>query len=196
QGFGPIPADLARDLLTGRDDIASTTDDGADANRDAASGAHTPPTEKPDPDAPGPRPRTRLRRLFASTDRRRLVAMESARRTFPRSLAELIALRDQTCRTPYCDAPIRHTDHVVPAARGGPTSEHNGQGLCEQCNYVKALPGWSARTEQPPGGRHQVILTTPTGHTYTSTAPPPLGHGAIPRDESPLERRLRLLLAA
>ncbi|HEX2706039.1 MAG TPA: DUF222 domain-containing protein [Candidatus Lustribacter sp.] len=160
QGFGPVPADLARDLVTGAQS------------------------------------RSGLRRLFASTDRRRLVAMESPRRTFPRSLADFIALRDQACRTPYCDAPIRHTDHVVPAARGGPTSERNGQGLCERCNYVKALPGWSARADETSGGRHEVVLTTPTGHTHTSTAPPPLGHGAIPRDVSPVERRIRLLLAA
>ena len=26
------------------------------------------------------------------------------------------------CRTPYCDAPIRHTDHATPHARGGPTT--------------------------------------------------------------------------
>ncbi len=37
-----------------------------------------------------------------------------------------IDLRDQTCRTPWCDAPVRHHDHVVPAADGGPTSEANG----------------------------------------------------------------------
>ena len=65
---------------------------------------------------------------------------------------------------------IRHTDHVVPRARGGPTTADNGQGLCELCNYAKEADGWSARTI--PGPRHTVEITTPTGHTYSSTADP------------------------
>ena len=32
------------------------------------------------------------------------------------------------CRTPYCDAPIRHRDHARPWARGGTTSAGNGLG--------------------------------------------------------------------
>jgi hypothetical protein len=42
------------------------------------------------------------------------------RRKFNGWLAQLIRLRDQTCRDPHCDAPIRHTDHVVPFRSGGP----------------------------------------------------------------------------
>jgi hypothetical protein len=61
---------------------------------------------------------------------------------------------------------------VVPHAAGGPTSEANGQGLCERCNCAKQAPGWNTRTA-PPGQpqRHTVITTTPTGHTYTGVAP-------------------------
>ncbi|MDX6372235.1 MAG: hypothetical protein QOD98_1223, partial [Nocardioidaceae bacterium] len=51
-----------------------------------------------------------------------------------------------------------------------PTTADNGQGLCELCNYAKEADGWSARTV--PGPRHTVETTTPTGHTYTSTADP------------------------
>ncbi len=49
--------------------------------------------------------RTTLRRLYRHPDSRQLVAMESRSRIFPRGLAAFIGLRDQTCRTPYCDAP-------------------------------------------------------------------------------------------
>ncbi|MGL5823301.1 MAG: hypothetical protein ACRCYU_00325, partial [Nocardioides sp.] len=61
-------------------------------------------------------------------------------------LAEFIALRDQTCRMPWCDALVRHTDHVTDHARGGPTRAANGQGLCETCKHTKSLPGWHTET--------------------------------------------------
>src|SRR4029079_8407088 len=55
-----------------------------------------------------------LRRLYRHPDSGALVAMESRSRLFPKGLAQFIAFRDDTCRTPYCDAPIRHTDHPTP----------------------------------------------------------------------------------
>jgi hypothetical protein len=114
-----------------------------------------------------------LRRLFTHPDTGELVAMDSRARAFPARLGELITLRDQICRTPWCDAPIRHTDHVRRVAEGGETSAANGQGLCEQCNYVKEAPGWSAVPDpESRPGRHVVTTTTPTGHAYTSRPPP------------------------
>jgi hypothetical protein len=97
--------------------------------------------------------------------------MESRARLFPKALAAFIALRDDTCRTPYCNAPIRHTDHAVPDARGGPTSALNGNGTCEACNYAKEAPGWRVRTSNR-FGCHTTAFTTPTGATYTGKAPP------------------------
>jgi hypothetical protein len=113
-----------------------------------------------------------VRRLYAQPGTNKLVAMESKSRAFPKSLARFIALRDQICRTPYCNAGIRHTDHIRPHAQHGPTSVHNGQGQCAHCNYVKEEPGWHAATTYDRHGRHTVTLTTPTGAVYTSTAPP------------------------
>ncbi|BBX82736.1 hypothetical protein MAUB_06090 [Mycolicibacterium aubagnense] len=113
-----------------------------------------------------------VRRVYAQPGSNRLVAMESVARVFPKALARFIALRDQICRTPFCNARIRHTDHITPHRRTGPTSAHNGQGLCEHCNYVKEQPGWHAATTYDRHGRHTVQLTTPTGAVYTSTAPP------------------------
>jgi hypothetical protein len=99
--------------------------------------------------------------------------MESRARRFPKSLALFIALRDQTCRTPYCDAPIRHTDHATPKHRAGPTTAHNGLGMCERCNYTKEAPGWQVNTTTTTDGVHHAEFSTPTGRRYRSTAPPP-----------------------
>ena len=88
------------------------------------------------------RSRCTLRRLYRHPKSGALVAMESRSRFFPKGLAMFIGLRDQTCRTPYCDAPIRHRDHAQPRHRDGPTSADNGLGECERCNYAKESPGW------------------------------------------------------
>ena len=118
----------------------------------------------------GPAADVALRRLYARPVDGGLVAMDSRSRCFPAGLAELIRLRDRTCRTPWCDAPIRHTDHVHPFADGGSTVLANGQGLCEACNHAKQAPGWTQRVEAGP--RHEVVTTTPTGERHRSTAPP------------------------
>jgi hypothetical protein len=117
------------------------------------------------------RSRATLRRLYRHPRTGTLVTMESRARLFPKALAAFIALRDDTCRTPYCNAPIRHTDHAVPDSRGGPTTALNGNGRCEACNYAKEAPGWHVRTSDE-HGCHTTKVTTPTGTTYTSKAPP------------------------
>ncbi|KWX23390.1 HNH endonuclease, partial [Mycolicibacterium wolinskyi] len=112
-----------------------------------------------------------LRRLYRHPGSAQLLAMESRARIFPKGLARLLELRDQTCRTPYCDAPIRHHDHAVPTHHDGPTSALNGLGLCEACNYAKEAPGWSVTTTDT-HGNHTAQYRTPTGAVYHSTAPP------------------------
>jgi hypothetical protein len=119
-----------------------------------------------------------LRRLYTSSDTGRLIGMDSQRRVFPAGLARFIEIRDQYCTTPWCDAPIRHIDHAQPHHQDGATSEDNGNGACAQCNYTRQSPDWQVRPE--PGPRHTLRITTPTGHTYRSTAPAPPGH---PRSE-------------
>ncbi|MGN6338038.1 HNH endonuclease [Mycobacterium sp.] len=118
------------------------------------------------------RSRASLRRLYTHPKAGALVAMESRARIFPRGLAAFIGLRDQRCRTPYCDAPIRHRDHARPWADGGPTSADNGLGLCERCNYVKENAGWRVSTDVDEYHTHSALFTTPTGKTYRSAAPP------------------------
>ena len=121
------------------------------------------------------RSRATLRRLYCHPRSGALVAMESRSRIFPTGLASFIRLRDETCRTPYCDAPIRHTDHARPVSKGGPTSAANGNGTCEACNYTKEAPGWTVATHTDSDGTHTAVLTTPTGASHTSTAPSAAG---------------------
>ncbi len=112
-----------------------------------------------------------LRRLYRHPESGQLVAMESRARIFPKGLAMFIGLRDQTCRTPYCNAPIRHHDHATPDRDGGKTSALNGLGMCQACNYAKEAPGWTVTTSEQ-DGTHTADFVTPTGATYRSTAPP------------------------
>ncbi|MBB6626269.1 DUF222 domain-containing protein [Nocardioides sp. KIGAM211] len=111
-----------------------------------------------------------LRRLYSSSATGSLVAMDSRARCVPTAIAALIRARDQRCRTPWCDAPVRQVDHVKTVDEGGGTTVPNLQGLCEACNHTKQSPGWRQRPR--PGPRHVVETTTPTGHTYRSTSPP------------------------
>jgi hypothetical protein len=118
-----------------------------------------------------------LRRLFTRPSDGALVAMESTARTFAGRLRQFVAIRDQErCRTPWCDARLRHVDHAERAADGGRTSAINGQRLCEARNYAKDAPGWRARAVWDDGDGHLVETVTPTGHAYLSHAPrPPSG---------------------
>ncbi|MDN3904405.1 HNH endonuclease signature motif containing protein [Arthrobacter sp. YD2] len=121
-----------------------------------------------------------LRRLYTAPGSGDLVAMDSKARYAPESLARFIETRDQFCRTPWCSAPIRHRDHIRAHRSGGSTDTANLQGLCEACNQAKESPGWTAAVMESaarlPTGRfperHTVEITTPTGHSYRSMAPP------------------------
>jgi Domain of unknown function (DUF222) len=129
------------------------------------------------------RAKATLRRLYRRPRTGSLVAMESRARCFPPGLAQFIGLRDQTCRTPYCDAPVRHRDHAQPHNRGGPTTAENGLGTCERCNYAKESPGWQVRAGDE-NGTHTAEFVTPTGAKYKSTAPPLPGVSDIAASET------------
>ena len=183
RGRGQLMADLLVERSTGR-----PAEDPADVHLDIVMSDRALLAEDDDPAhvmGAGPMPaawvRTLLgrldddaagavaiRRLYAAPGR--LIATESDGRLFGAGLQHVIRVRDQRCRTPWCDAPIRHADHVIGHAEGGPTSLANGQGLCERCNHTKTLPGWRA---SPGGDRAGTVLTaTPTGHRYASAPPP------------------------
>jgi hypothetical protein len=158
-GYGIVPADWALNLLMqGQGEPDPLQPAAGDSSRPCGS-----PTGQKEF-------KTWVRRLYTAPGTGDLVAMDSRRRLFPAPLRRFIQIRDDTCRTPYCDAPIRHHDHIIPWHDCGPTSLSNGAGLCEACNHTKELPGWKAKPR--PGPRHTIELTTPTGHSYQSTAPP------------------------
>ena len=126
-----------------------------------------------------------VRRLYTSPFDGSLVAMDSRRRCFEGRLRRFVVARDGVCRTPWCNGPVRHVDHVVRAADGGSTSAVNGQGLCEACNQAKEAVGWRAR-----GSGRAVETTTPTGHRYRSR-PPALAPPVLPRGPSAMEAHFR-----
>jgi hypothetical protein len=78
--------------------------------------------------------------------------------------------------------------------RDGRTTEANLAGRCEACNHAKEGPGWRARTRSMDGERHLIEITTPTGHTYRSHAPPLPGTTVQPRPRSPAEIHFSRLL--
>ncbi|MFC8409511.1 HNH endonuclease [Arthrobacter sp. NPDC057259] len=200
-GYGTVPAGWARKLLASGGKIAGVGGKSRPENLSGKSSGGATGAEDLS---------VWIRRLYTAPGTGELTGMDSRARLFPAGLRRFIEVRDYTCRTPYCDAPIRHLDHVVPWYWGGATTAANGAGLCEACNHTKETPGWTARpvdraesvtragprnrattrliralpAAEPganqggkPGGKFQVglhtlELTTPTGHTYTSTAPP------------------------
>ena len=110
-----------------------------------------------------------LKRLYEKPETGELIALDSKSRTFDGGLAAFLRMRDRGCREAFCDAPVRHLDHVVDVALGGATDTSNGQGVCEGHNYAKQAHGWRSRPR--PGPRHTVETATPSGHTYVTTAP-------------------------
>lgn len=160
--YGPIPVDLALDLAA----------QAADRNVDGTALEN--------------RTAVWVRRLFTDPIDDTVAHVDTKRRRFDGHLARLIRHRDRVCRDPYCQAPIRHLDHVKPFRARGATSAANGAGLCERGNYAKDMPGWQRRTVRSDGDaradrsdrspRAPVIeVQTPTGHRYLSKAPPALG---------------------
>ena len=115
-----------------------------------------------------------LRRVFTDPETGVVTHVDSRRRLFSPEDARFLDLRDQRCRHPRCDGAIADHDHVRRFTDGGATTRANGQGLCEAHHLVKELPGWRSSVSDPRPGRHTVSITTPTGHTYRSHAPPSL----------------------
>ena len=96
-----------------------------------------------------------------------VIGGDSRRRKFSGPLADLIRARDHwRCSEPYCDAPVRETDHIRRAADGGTTTFDQGRSTCQFHNQLREQPGW--RVERVPDG---ILTTTPTGHGYLYRIP-------------------------
>jgi hypothetical protein len=135
-GYGPLPADLARDITA------------------SSKG------------------RLWWRRLYAAPVGGPVVGGDPHRRRFDGHLRKLIMWRDRRCRDPFCDAPIRHIDHIQRYSDSGLTVYPNGRGECERGNYAREMPGWKVEAvcSGLDGRPHTIKITTPTGHSYLSRA--------------------------
>jgi hypothetical protein len=146
----------------------------------------------------GPLPADLLLSDDACTAWRRLITKDgvviggdSRRRTYTGTLATFIKTRDgHRCAEPYCDAPIRHLDHIKRWSEGGTTTFDNGRGLCEFHNHVRELKNWDVQrvgdtitTTTPTGARYSYVIGTTAGKPSTVTVgppprpPPPPAHG-------------------
>src|SRR4051812_20056048 len=133
RGQGQIMADTLVERLTGQ----ATAED-----VDIAVHIMVPVEALLDPDSPlpaeipghGPVPvdllatgegRKTLRRLITRDGI--VIGGDSVQRNFAGVLADLIKMRDGgRCTAPYCDAPIRHIDHIIRWCHGGRTEFDNG----------------------------------------------------------------------
>jgi len=153
EGYGAVPADAVRAQL-----LAVTAD---------------PAHSQQDPfGADGPAIRAVIRRLYTHPATGELVAKDSRARAFPAAMARFLTWRDTSCRGPFCNASIRHHDHVTPYARGGPTSLDNGQDACAHCNQKEDDALVVERVEDPERPGHRVAWTGYGGTTRTTTPSP------------------------
>ena len=150
KGYGTIPAEYARWLIAG--------------DRAGADGENTAELW--------------VRRLYTAPSSGELLAMDSRARAVPKQMREMITVRDQFCRTPYCDAPIRQIDHVHQAYKGGRTAVENLNGRCAWCNQTKETEGWEEYVVM--AQRHAILVKTPSGQVYLSLAPPLPGTQVAP----------------
>jgi hypothetical protein len=170
-GYGPIPAALGRQLACAAAAadadarLTGTSPDGGEGRGATGVGAD----DVTDVTNAG-KARAWVRRLLTDPVDGTVTGMDSRRRRFSGALATFVRLRDQVCRDPYCDAPIRDLDHLHDYADGGTTRAENGIGLCRRGNLVDQVPGWRIT-----GTGRQRVIVTPTGHRYESRPPPALG---------------------
>ena len=140
-GYGIVPAGRARDLLT-------TGDTARDEDLTIW-----------------------LRRLYTAPGTGDLTAMDSRARLFPPGLRRVITARDDTCRTPYCDAPIRHFDHIIPWHHNGTTTRNKAPDSAKPATTPKNSPAGKPNPDPAPGTpsnspHPQATPTTPRHRHY------------------------------
>lgn len=109
--------------------------------------------------------------LFDGPDR---IMAVSHRRLFTGAPRRGIQARDRTCQGPGCDvpAPRCHIDHVVPVDAQGPTTQTNGEPLCDAHN---ALKGTTLGTRTPSDPDHY-LRWLHNNNDGTTTGPDPPDH--------------------
>jgi hypothetical protein len=124
----------------------------------------------------GPVPASMARRLAGTASWRKVTVdpmtgavsgIERTPYTPSAALADLVRIRDATCRFPGCRQPARRCDldHIVPWP-DGPTTAGNLAALCRHHHRLKHQTRWTVRAG--PGG--DLLWTSPAGQQY-STSP-------------------------
>ncbi|MCA1004395.1 HNH endonuclease [Rhodococcus hoagii] len=163
-GYGPIDADLARELAadaTWKQVLTLSDADRAELATDAGSIlgiGRSLPAPRQSPEQVASRTRKRLQELtYRPTGR----------------LAEIVRTRDGVCRFPNCATPAASCDldHTIPfdhddASRGGLTAESNLACLCRKHHRLKTLGYWIVRQI----GQGRLEWSDPTGR-ITITEP-------------------------
>jgi hypothetical protein len=92
-----------------------------------------------------------------------------ATRSIPAPLWNALVVRDQHCRFPGCDRPVRWCEghHVIPWETGGPTDIDNLALLCSRHHHLIHRPGWHAKLLPDA----TLEITRPDSTTRTSHPP-------------------------
>ncbi|MGH3906919.1 MAG: HNH endonuclease signature motif containing protein [Pseudonocardiaceae bacterium] len=194
-GWGPVHAELARDLATtlggGQWHFAITDEHGhlrhCGITRARPTGSPTrsarsrqivelqvPATTlhelADDPDTLGGWAPVLTDLLRQHTSAQQTPADDPTRRTPGAALRRQVQIRDRYCLMIGCRAPARgtDTDHTLDHARGGPTLEPNLGNTCRHDHRVKHDGGW--RLDQPEPGLFR--WTSRLGHSYPLRPPP------------------------
>jgi hypothetical protein len=168
-GYGPADPQTCADLAGRAGPSASwclTLTDAAGRAVAHACAGHAPP--------PGPGAITWARGLRDKLDVLESGRCSHARRAAgycpPRSLRNLVWVRQRTCSFPGCRRPARRcdVDHTVPYDAGGATCECNLAPLCRRHHQAKQAPGWQLTQDQP----GVMTWRLPHGRTYQTTGEP------------------------
>lgn len=87
----------------------------------------------------------------------------------PKPVARHAHLRYRTCFMPGCNRPAQFTDldHATAWSDGGGTDKANLRPLCRRHHLLRDEPGWTFTTDH----NGQLVVTTPSGNTYTEEPP-------------------------
>ena len=124
----PVPGDLVREMIASSQGKVwwrrLFTMPSSDAWAGNVGSAQEPAGQKESSTTGVAAPPRRSGPSDDSADQPRVVVGgDRVRRRFDGWLAAMIRARDQRCRDPFCDAPIRHLDHIERHADGGPSTD-------------------------------------------------------------------------
>nr|WP_219635637.1 DUF222 domain-containing protein [Nocardioides ungokensis] len=136
---------------------------------------HIPATIARDLAATSPQIRSTIQRFFHYPTTGALVALETEAAHFTGHLRDHLTLRDQTCRTPWCNAPS-----------GTPTTPSRGTAAAPPAPTTAKASARAATTpKRRPAGATDPSPATSTNPTPSASPPPPATTTAAPHPHHP-----------